>query len=117
MLMNLFKEGIRKIIRFKDIVDPLYGQRFYALRALDAVPSHDKCCAISKRAALRFSRFSKLISWDFAIDLRGRPLLIEANLYGGELDFHQMCNGPLFGDEVTTRAMVERFYKKRLLNR
>ena len=36
-------------------------------------------------------------------------LLFEANLYGGELDFHQMCNGPIFGDEETTKQMIKRF--------
>ena len=28
------------------------------------------------------------------------PILIEANLCDGELDFHQLNNGPIFGDET-----------------
>lgn len=64
-----------------------------------------------KEIAPRFARFAKLVSWDFAVDKNENPLLIEANLYGGELDFHQKCNGPIFGDENTTRAMIELFYK------
>lgn len=39
-----------------------------------------------------------LISWDFAVDEKGSPVLIEANLSNGELDFHQFNNGPLFGE-------------------
>lgn len=76
------------------------------------VPSYDECCEISKRIAPRFVRFSRLISWDFAVDKNGKPLLIEANLYGGELDFHQMCNGPIFGDEKMTKEMIARFFIK-----
>lgn len=77
------------------------------------VPAYDECCEISKRVAPRFVRFSRLISWDFAVDKNGKPLLIEANLYGGELDFHQMCNGPIFGDEKTTKKMITRFFIKK----
>ena len=77
------------------------------------IPAYEDCCIIAKRVAPRFARFSRLISWDFAVDKKGKPLLIEANLYGGEIDFHQMCNGPIFGDVLTTKKMVERFYKQK----
>lgn len=43
--------------------------------------------------------FCKLISWDIAIDQNGDPVLLETNLYKGELDFHQLNNGPLFGED------------------
>lgn len=77
------------------------------------IPAWKDCCEIAKRVTPRFARFSRLISWDFSVDRSGMPILIEANLYGGELDFHQMCNGPIFGDEATTRQMIEHFYKNR----
>lgn len=77
-----------------------------------SVPGFDDCKTICKTIAPRFARFSRLVSWDFSIDKDAHPLLIEANLYGGELDFHQMCNGPIFGDETTTKEMIRRFYKK-----
>ena len=73
------------------------------------IPNFDTCISLCKKLAPRVARFSKLISWDFAIDAEAQPLLIEANLYGGELDFHQMCNGPIFGDEETTKQMIKRF--------
>ena len=41
-----------------------------------------------------------LISWDWAVDQNNRPVLIEVNLSNGELDFHQLNNGPLFGDNI-----------------
>lgn len=31
------------------------------------------------------------------MDNNDEPMLIEANLCDGELDFHQLNNGPLFG--------------------
>lgn len=77
-----------------------------------SVPGFNKCKEVCKSIAPRFARFSRLVSWDFAIDKAGNPILIEANLYGGELDFHQMCNGPIFGDEATTKEMINRFYNK-----
>ena len=42
----------------------------------------------------------RLVSWDIAIDSNNEPVLIEANLYCGELDFHQLNNGPLFGEDT-----------------
>jgi Sugar-transfer associated ATP-grasp len=41
-----------------------------------------------------------LISWDFAIDKNGTPILIEVNLTFQELNFHQFHNGSLFKDRT-----------------
>ena len=49
--------------------------------------------------AERMSQF-RLISWDIVLDCNNEPVLIEANLYVGELEFHQLNNGPIFGDET-----------------
>lgn len=76
------------------------------------VPGFESCKTICQKVAPRFARFSRLISWDFAVDKNAQPLLIEANLHAGELDFHQMCNGPIFGDEATTKLMIEKYFKK-----
>lgn len=62
------------------------------------VPSYKEIISISKSLANRFINYSKLISWDFAIDENGTPILIEANLTGGQLDFHQLTNGPIWGE-------------------
>ena len=42
----------------------------------------------------------RLVSWDIAIDFEGKPLLVEANLCYGELNLHQLNNGPIFGDDT-----------------
>ena len=62
------------------------------------VPNYNDCVDMAVNLAKRFSSISRLISWDIAIDAAGQPSLIEANFSGGELDFHQLCNGPIFGD-------------------
>jgi hypothetical protein len=62
------------------------------------IPNYDECITLCKRLAPRFVQFSRLISWDLSINTEGHPILIEANLSYGQVDFHQMCNGPIFGD-------------------
>lgn len=42
----------------------------------------------------------RLVSWDVAINEDGKPILIEVNLKYGELDFHQLNNGSLFGEDA-----------------
>lgn len=75
------------------------------------VPSYFECLEICSDIAPRFARFSRLISWDFAIGADNKPSLIEANLRWGELDFHQMCNGPIFKDEETTKRMIQKYMR------
>lgn len=42
----------------------------------------------------------RLIGWDMACDENNEPVLIEANLCDSELDFHQLNNGPVFGEDT-----------------
>lgn len=53
----------------------------------------------------------RLVSWDFSVDEEGNPVLIEVNLSYGQLGFHQLCNGPLFGDD-TESVLNEVFGRK-----
>ena len=61
------------------------------------IPNYSSCISLVKSLALRMSGYSSLISWDLAIDCNGQPVLIECNLTFGQLDFHQICNGPILG--------------------
>ena len=61
------------------------------------VPGYDICKEICTSLHYRLVRVSQLISWDLAIDTEGTPILIEVNLTFGDIDFHQIANGPLFG--------------------
>lgn len=73
------------------------------------IPNFDKCIELAKNLAPRFAYLSRLQSWDIAIDHDGQPTLIEANLTFGQIDFQQMCNGPIFGNktEEILRYVVE----------
>ena len=53
----------------------------------------------------------RLVAWDFAINQEGQPVMIEANLCCGELDFHQLNNGPVFGED-TKKILDEVFRRK-----
>lgn len=52
----------------------------------------------------------KMVSWDVAIREDGTAVLIETNLSDGQLDFHQLNNGPLFGDD--TKVILDEVYGK-----
>lgn len=52
----------------------------------------------------------QLVSWDIAIDKFEKPVLVEVNLKYGELDFHQLNNGPLFGED--TKEILDEVFKK-----
>lgn len=61
-----------------------------------------------KKCHEQLPRF-KIISWDFSIDQEGNPILIEYNLSWCGLNFHQLNNGPLFGEE--TSDILKKIFK------
>ena len=63
------------------------------------IPGVAEARRIVERQAALIPHF-RLVSWDIAIDRNGEPILIEANLCDGELDFHQINNGPLFAEDT-----------------
>ena len=73
------------------------------------VPSYDKAVELVRKAHPIIGNF-RLVSWDIAIDESGEPVLIEANMRKGGINFHQFNNGPLFGD-LTERVLDEVFHK------
>lgn len=74
------------------------------------IPGYHKCVEATTQLHLQMPHF-RLISWDFSVDPAGEPILIEANLKYGQVDFHQLNNGPLFG-ENTPLILAEVFGKK-----
>lgn len=74
------------------------------------IPNWDAVLKAVEKLAWRFSGISQLISWDVAIDDNGEPVIIEMNISYGELDFHQYCNGPIFGD--LTPEILKKFKYK-----
>ncbi len=84
-------------------VHPDSGVRFCEC----VIPSFEEARNLVKRAHYMIPHF-RLVSWDIAIDETGEPVLIEANFSTGELDFHQLNNGPVFGDD-TDKILSEVF--------
>ena len=72
------------------------------------IVGYSKCCELVKSLAGRFCTTSKLLSWDLAVGEDGEPVVIEVNMTFGQVDFHQMCNGPMFG-KLTQEVLSEVF--------
>jgi hypothetical protein len=41
--------------------------------------------------------YFKFASWDMTVDQKDHPIMIEVNLRGQGILYHQLCNGPLLG--------------------
>jgi len=74
------------------------------------IPGYHKCLEAVSKLHVQIPHF-RLISWDFSVDRAGEPILIEANFNYGQLDFHQLNNGPLFGED-TPMILDEVFGRK-----
>lgn len=74
------------------------------------IPNYHKILEMVQKIAPTIPHF-RLVSWDIALDENDEPLLIEANLRYGELDFHQLNNGPVFGED-TEKILKEVFGNK-----
>lgn len=108
--------GVNADGSLKNVAFNKNGKRFDihpqgAIFAEHKIPNYQECISLVKKLAPRFARTSKLLSWDLAISEDGTPILIEVNLCYGELDFHQIANGPLFGD-LTEEIVNEVFRVK-----
>ena len=73
------------------------------------IPSFEKAVELVLAASLMVPHF-RMVAWDVSILEDGTPTLIEANLYDGQLDSHQIHNGPLFGED-TAKILDEVFGK------
>lgn len=74
------------------------------------IPNFEKCKQMVINLHPQVPHF-RLVSWDLAIDQDNEPVLIEANFCEGELDFHQLNNGPVFKED-TNEILDEVFGKK-----
>jgi hypothetical protein len=78
-------------IKFSDIVIPNYAQIIETVKRLHPLLP-----------------MFRLLSWDIALNKDNEPILIEVNMKYGELDFHQLNNGPIFGDD--TKEILEEVF-------
>lgn len=108
--------GIKPDGRLKDVAYSNEGVRYeehptsHVKFGSVVIPNFNKIEDLVVKLHPRFPHF-RLISWDIAVDANDEPILIEANLCDGELDFHQLNNGPIFGDD-TEAILAEVFHKK-----
>lgn len=112
---GLESDGRLKAVAF-DLAANRYDYRPEGI-SLDqiVVPNYKKCVEIATHLAKRFVSITHMISWDFAIDEKGEPVLIEFGVSFGGLNFHQICNGPIFG-EMTEEVIATVFKKSYTLN-
>ena len=75
------------------------------------IPGWDNVVATAKKLHQRMGNF-RIISWDFAVDEKEEPVFIEMNLKYGAMEYHQLMNGPLFGD-LTDRVLDEVYGKRK----
>lgn len=107
--------GIKPDGRLKDVAYSNEGVRYdehpnsHVKFGSIVIPNFSKIEDLVVKLHPRFPHF-RLISWDIAVDVNDEPILIEANLCDGELDFHQLNNGPIFGDD-TESVLAEVFQK------
>ena len=73
------------------------------------IPSVDAAKELVRQAHVFVPHF-RMVSWDVAIEADGTPILLEANLADGQLDFNQLTNGPLFKED-TKKILDEVFHK------
>lgn len=73
------------------------------------IPSFAQAVALVHKAHPMVPHF-RSVSWDIAIAEDGKPILIEANLCRGGAHSHQLCNGPLYGDD--TKKILDEVFGK-----
>ncbi len=105
--------GIREDGRLRELPYDKTGARFRSHPQRAVFKDHqlvgfDKCCDVIRANAGKLCSASRLVSWDFAVDAQGEPVLIEVNLTFGGVTIHQMCNGPILGD--LTEAILTEVY-------
>ncbi len=94
--------GINNKGKLKDYAINSYGERYTladngtVLKGFE-IPCYDLILETVKRQHKNIPHF-RLVSWDIAIDNKGDIIIVEFNAMGQDINFHQICNGPLFGN-------------------
>ena len=76
------------------------------------IPSYKQVIKLVKELHPSIPSF-RMVSWDIAIDENAEPILVEVNLCMGQLDFHQLNNGPIFKED-TKKILDEVFNKNKV---
>ncbi|MCH5278289.1 MAG: hypothetical protein J1E60_00690 [Christensenellaceae bacterium] len=107
--------GIQEDGRLKEVGYSSNGRKYEKHPSLGikfdsiVIPNYKCAVELVKKLHPRLPHF-KLISWDIAIREDAVPVLIETNIHYGELDFHQLNKGPLFGED--TQKILEMVFRE-----
>jgi len=109
--------GVNENGRLKDVAYDDYGTIFKthpqgAVFSEHFIPNYEECVNMVTMLAPRLDRFSKLLSWDLAIDKNGHPVLIEVNMCYSGYDMLQIANGPIFGD--LTKEILDKVFQGKI---
>jgi len=79
-----------------------YGNRYKEINGTDLdkrfiVPFYEQMHAIACEVAPE-NKYARLLGFDFFLDRENNVKIIEINNINNEINFHQMNNGPLFGE-------------------
>lgn len=94
--------GIKKQGKLMDYAINSYGEKFSVTDNGEVlkgyqIPYFDLILDVVKTQHKNIPHF-RLVSWDIAIDKKGNIIIVEFNALGQDINFHQICNGPLFGE-------------------
>ena len=62
--------------------------------------------------AATFMPVCRFVAWDVVVDESGEPHMLECNLSKGDIYYHQLTNGPIFGED-TKKILDEVFGKNK----
>lgn len=110
--------GIEPDGRLKSVAYFLYGTKFtehpdsHVKFDEVVVPNYVELCEKIKKMHPLLPYF-RLLSWDIGINEENQPVLIEVNLRFGGLNFHQLNNGPVFGDD--TAGILDEVFSRKIV--
>jgi hypothetical protein len=76
--------------------------------AANTLPNYDGIKAFAIELHNYLPPYFNMASWDIAVDNSDHLVMIEFNMRTQQIDFHQMHNGPIFGD--FTEELLQHFY-------
>lgn len=110
--------GIKENGQLKDVAYTMLGEKFDCHPTTKVkfsevtIPSYKQVIKLVKELHPSIPSF-RMVSWDIAIDENAEPILVEVNLCMGQLDFHQLNNGPIFKED-TKKILDEVFNKNKV---